>query len=350
MSSGYLTALRTTPIPVLREIVGSDPIWAVKLDGIEGRVDQIAIHLAVFVEPYLSYVLDGRKTVESRFSKVKSAPFRSVNEGDIVLFKRSSGPVVAIGEVSSASFYDLQPEVLKEMQRCFSTAICSDVDPEFWADRQTKSYATLLTFADIRQTRPTQIDKKDRRGWVLVRDAVSRPPVIVFSGPIGSGKTTISQALAEATGIPRVSFGSLIRSRAERDGASSDRVSLQQLGAKLVHRDPEQLCAEVLAQAANGKIKGIIIDGVRHTTILATLCRLLAPLQPVLVFVERKEVTAPLFKFGTDDPSMIVAIQQHSTEAELERLRVAAELTISKKASVDGAVKKIIRYLKAGHK
>ena len=45
------------------------------------------IHLAIFVEPYLTYVLDGKKTVESRFSINRSPPYKKVKSGDIVFVK-----------------------------------------------------------------------------------------------------------------------------------------------------------------------------------------------------------------------------------------------------------------------
>ena len=35
----------------------------------------VQVHLAVMVEPYLSRVLDGSKTMESRFSRKKIAPW-----------------------------------------------------------------------------------------------------------------------------------------------------------------------------------------------------------------------------------------------------------------------------------
>ena len=39
----------------------------------------VQVHLAVMVEPYLSRVLDGSKTIESRFSRKKIAPWGRVS-------------------------------------------------------------------------------------------------------------------------------------------------------------------------------------------------------------------------------------------------------------------------------
>lgn len=44
-----------------------------------------AIHLGIFSEPYLSYMLDGKKTIESRFSKKKIMPYNRITKEDIVM-------------------------------------------------------------------------------------------------------------------------------------------------------------------------------------------------------------------------------------------------------------------------
>jgi ASC-1-like (ASCH) protein len=53
----------------------------------------------VFIEPYLQFILDGQKTVESRFSANRSAPYQQVGKGDVVLLKRTGGPVMGVGSV-----------------------------------------------------------------------------------------------------------------------------------------------------------------------------------------------------------------------------------------------------------
>src|SRR3569833_1544843 len=86
-------------------------------------------HLAVFVEPFLSFLLEGRKTVESRFSVNRCAPYRSVNAGDLVIIKMSGGPIVAIAEVSKVWFYELDEKGLAVIRTRFGRQLCID-DPE----------------------------------------------------------------------------------------------------------------------------------------------------------------------------------------------------------------------------
>jgi hypothetical protein len=120
----------------------------------------IGLHLAVFAEPFLSLVLDGRKTVESRFSRVRCAPFDLVSEGDIILLKKVAGP-------KRAWFYELDKQVFARIRKTYGSTICAD--DEFWRHRRNASYATLIELAEPTAIPATPCDKRDRRGWVSLR-------------------------------------------------------------------------------------------------------------------------------------------------------------------------------------
>jgi hypothetical protein len=126
----------------------------------------ISLHLAVLIEPYLTFVLDGRKTVESRFSVRAAPPFGCVEHGDIVLLKQSGGPVVGAFTASSAWDYELDPASWAELRREFAVALCAQ--DGFWEQRAAAEYATLIRIADVRRLPPVLVPKRDRRGWVVV--------------------------------------------------------------------------------------------------------------------------------------------------------------------------------------
>ena len=44
-------------------------------------------HLAILTPGWIDLILDGTKTIESRFTKVRCAPFGKVHEGDSVYLK-----------------------------------------------------------------------------------------------------------------------------------------------------------------------------------------------------------------------------------------------------------------------
>jgi hypothetical protein len=127
----------------------------------------IGLHLAVFAEPFLSLVLDGRKTVESRFSRVRCAPFELVGEGDIILLKRVAGPICGIVLAKRAWFYELNKQVLAGIRKTYGGTICADA--EFWRHRRDASYATLIELAEPTAIPATPCNKRDRRGWVPLR-------------------------------------------------------------------------------------------------------------------------------------------------------------------------------------
>lgn len=125
------------------------------------------LHLAVFAEPYLTFVLEGRKTVESRFSSVRCAPYERVEQGDVILLKQVSGPVVGVCRVTSATSYELDKARLLDLKNRFSKMICP-ANEDFWHDRARASFATLITIADVWQLGPFSVAKRDRRGWVTL--------------------------------------------------------------------------------------------------------------------------------------------------------------------------------------
>lgn len=132
------------------------------------------VHLAVFTEPYLADVLAGRKTVESRFSVRKTAPYGQVKEGDVVFLKKPSGPVVGWCRVGSVWFYRLAPSSWKEIHGRFGRALGAN-DPFFLASKSGASYATLMELRQATAIRPLYVAKRDRRGWVVLNRHPSQP-------------------------------------------------------------------------------------------------------------------------------------------------------------------------------
>lgn len=128
----------------------------------------VSLHLAVFVEPYLSYVLDGSKTVESRFSTRPIPPHGCVREGDVILLKPSGRPIVGWCRAGTVWSYELDPSSWEEIRDRFSPALRAQDD--FWETRQAAQYATLIRVEDVHEVVPTPIDKRDRRGWVVLAD------------------------------------------------------------------------------------------------------------------------------------------------------------------------------------
>jgi ASC-1-like (ASCH) protein len=141
---------------------------------LDGGATPVGIHLAILNEPYLTRIIEGQKTVESRFSVHRQPPFGRVQEGDVVLLKKTSGPVIASCVVDYVWDYELQPGQLDEIRLKFARVLCAD-DPEFWNERAEKNYATLMRVTKVTELNPIYCDKRDRRGWVVIRSRAELP-------------------------------------------------------------------------------------------------------------------------------------------------------------------------------
>jgi hypothetical protein len=153
----------------LQRVARRDHVWSGVVDAhVHGSDDQVGIHLAIVLEPYLEFILDGSKSVESRFSRNGCAPFGRVGAGDVVLLKRSSGPVVGLCTVSDVWDYRLTPSTVVEIKDRFGPAICAQEG--FWEDRRDAAFATLMRIEGTRPLPDLAVPKRDRRGWVVLRD------------------------------------------------------------------------------------------------------------------------------------------------------------------------------------
>ena len=151
----------------LQDDVPYHSYWHSRLqEAIEGAENIASIHLGIFVEPFLSFLLDGKKTVESRFSANRQAPFQMAQEDDILLVKASGGPIVGICRIAQAWFYHLDEESWADIKD-YSEMLCVQ-DPLFWEQKAHASYASLLSIDNVISVSPVPFPKRDRRGWMLL--------------------------------------------------------------------------------------------------------------------------------------------------------------------------------------
>ena len=126
-----------------------------------------SIHIAIFIQPYLQYILEGQKTIESRFSINRCAPYKMVDKGDIILLKKSGGPIFGVCRVDKVWFYKLTSNLLRLIKTEFGDAMCIN-DSKFWESKKKSKYATLIQINNVQIVDPVYIQKRDRRGWVTI--------------------------------------------------------------------------------------------------------------------------------------------------------------------------------------
>jgi len=151
----------------LLERVAGHAFWVSYLQRAMNPTSRVGIHLAIFSEPYLSLVLDGNKTVESRFSRVRCAPYGEIEDGDIILIKQVAGPIRGITLAARTWCYDLLREPLAHIRSRFGTRVCAGED--FWSSQSDSLYATLIELSTTLSLGAVQCEKHDRRGWVAMR-------------------------------------------------------------------------------------------------------------------------------------------------------------------------------------
>lgn len=125
------------------------------------------LHLAVFVSPFLDLVLKGSKRIESRFSKIRCAPFRQVHPGDILLLKRPAGPIEGVCRVTKTWYFEGYGLPEDEIVDRFAASIGMTSGVLRHRIRRAR-FASLFQIADSRPLKPIWCAKKDRRGWVVV--------------------------------------------------------------------------------------------------------------------------------------------------------------------------------------
>ena len=124
-------------------------------------------HLVILKKPYLDMILDGRKRVESRFSKARRSAFGRVLVGDRLFLKVSSGPVCATARVAAVeSFEDLTPRKIIELKQRYNRYILGS--DEYWRSKRDSKFGFLAWIEDVRQIEPVRINKKDWRAWVVL--------------------------------------------------------------------------------------------------------------------------------------------------------------------------------------
>jgi hypothetical protein len=166
-------SVKSTPAEALAAIksrLKNDSYWPSRLIAIESNIRSkktVRIHVAIFVEPYLTFLLDGTKTVESRFSVNRCAPFQQAEEGDVILVKESGGGIVAICEIAAKWYYDLDQAAWAVIRQRFSAQLAIK-DSRFWDTKKDACYASLFKVKNITSIDPLFFEKRDRRGWLIL--------------------------------------------------------------------------------------------------------------------------------------------------------------------------------------
>lgn len=128
------------------------------------KIKNKKVHLGIFSEPYLTYMLEGKKIIESRFSKNKIAPYNQITKDDIVIVKKSSGDVLGYFTIKDVLFFDLNKISIDEIKSKYHKQLC--VDETFWINKKNSNYATLIIIDKLFKLKPFHVNKKGMQTWI----------------------------------------------------------------------------------------------------------------------------------------------------------------------------------------
>jgi ASC-1-like (ASCH) protein len=126
-------------------------------------------HLVILKTEYIEAILEGRKTIESRFTKTRREFFGRVSPGDKLFLKVSSGPVCATAKVIKVKWYeDLTAKQIKQLKGKYNKQILGADD--YWQSKSACRYGVLVWLGEVKRIKPVRIDKRDWRAWVVLSE------------------------------------------------------------------------------------------------------------------------------------------------------------------------------------
>jgi dephospho-CoA kinase len=172
-------------------------------------------------------------------------------------------------------------------------------------------------------------------------------PNFTFSGPIGSGKTSVSKRFAAALGYGWNGFGSTVKRIAVERSVPIERTALQALGAELIAADPDGFCARVFKEAQPPDATSVVIDGLRHARIKEVLERLSAPRPLFCIYVDTSN-SVRLDRLAERDglsAEQILTLEAHSTEIEVTSVvRRVADFVVDNSGDLENTLDQILAW------
>lgn len=170
--------------------------------------------------------------------------------------------------------------------------------------------------------------------------------LVLFAGPICSGKSTISKAFAQKLGWRWTSFADYLRHIAAAERLPMSRSSLQDLGQQLIDRGWLPFCRSVLDFAQWTPGLPLIVDGIRHPEAVHALESLTTPSPVTLIYVDTPLLTRKE-RFAAREPEdSFEAADSHPVERDAgARLRQLANHVVEGSSPVANTVDQLVRTM-----
>ena len=124
-------------------------------------------HLAILRQPFLDMILSGEKTIESRWSMHKIAPYNKLSIGDEILLKETSKDVIANAKVKDFKYFELTPQLADEIKQKYGKEI-GVYKFENWENYRNKKYCTLIWLENVERVKPFKVKRSNGAGWIVI--------------------------------------------------------------------------------------------------------------------------------------------------------------------------------------
>ncbi len=109
---------------------------------------------------FIPKILDGSKTIESRWYVSKIKPWDSIKENDNIFFKNSGEAITGYAKVSKVlQFEGLNREKFEEIMERYADGI-QLLAREYDEYYQSKNYCILIFLKEVKEVKPFNISKK----------------------------------------------------------------------------------------------------------------------------------------------------------------------------------------------
>lgn len=129
-------------------------------------------HLAIMDKNTIEKILNGTKTIETRFSKNRITPYNKVKKDELVYLKESGGDILAVFKIGKVLFFkDLTGDKILEIKNKYNKFINA---PDSYFDyKKDCKYGTLIFITNSKPITPITIFKKNRLAFLTVNSIIN---------------------------------------------------------------------------------------------------------------------------------------------------------------------------------
>jgi dephospho-CoA kinase len=173
---------------------------------------------------------------------------------------------------------------------------------------------------------------------------------IAISGRIGSGKSTLTKALASSFGWDAISFGRYVKFVADDRGLGTARQALQDLGQALIADAGEDRFLQVVLEFYRPTSPVQLFDGVRHAAMIDAIRRHYDATSVICLVLDDR-TRYERYTARTAEPvdyHHFLAWDKHPVERDIARICEHADLRLNAALPISNLVDAAVETLRTG--